>query len=123
MAQTELEQAVSAMADVLSDGMTARDVGAHFTCTEAEALADVMRAAGHGDAADAWLAGHAYGDDDEDDMHYAPRCDACDIALVPDPDHAGNAIGTWFRHPGTDMPTGSLIGHTVATMMPLTGGE
>jgi hypothetical protein len=64
-----LDQAVARMADTLGDGMTASDAGSHFTCGEAEDIADVLRAAGHDAAADEWLAGHGTGDD-EGDSHY-----------------------------------------------------
>lgn len=67
----EVSNAIKHLADVFGDSMTAGDVGPHMTCGEAEALADVLRAAGHDAAADAWLEGHASGDD-EGDLHYDP---------------------------------------------------
>ena len=46
-----------------------REGAEHLTCTEAEAIAGVLAASGHQDAADDFIWGHAYGDDDEDDLH------------------------------------------------------
>ncbi|MCI4659655.1 hypothetical protein [Cryobacterium zhongshanensis] len=43
----------------------------HLTCTEAEALAEVLRAAGHEEAAAEIIEGHTAGDDDPDDEHRA----------------------------------------------------
>lgn len=61
---------LAALAAVLGDSMTAGDAGPHFTCGEAQAIADVLDAAGHTEAAAAWLDGHAGGDNDPEDMHY-----------------------------------------------------
>lgn len=43
----------------------------HLTCSEAEAIAGVLAAIGSADDSAAFIRGHAYGDDDEDDMHRA----------------------------------------------------
>ena len=47
------------------------DAGRAFTCSEAEAIADVFRACGDLDAAAAWINGHAEGDDEGDDHYLA----------------------------------------------------
>jgi hypothetical protein len=49
--------------------MTAHGVAGHFTCTEAEELARTLAKTGHKRAAMTFLEGHAYGDDDPDDLH------------------------------------------------------
>ncbi|MEV1245111.1 hypothetical protein [Nonomuraea sp. NPDC049750] len=48
---------------------TADDVGVRFSCTEIDALAELLIALGHADLADAWVDAHAR-DDDEGDAHY-----------------------------------------------------
>lgn len=48
----------------LSDG------AAQLTCREVESIAEVLRAAGHVDAADSLIDAHAYGDDDDSDTHH-----------------------------------------------------
>lgn len=68
-----LIDALARLADTLGDGLTASDAGGHFTCGEAQDIADVLAAAGHTDAADAWLKGHAQGDNDPEDMHHDLR--------------------------------------------------
>lgn len=64
-----LQAAVDTLADVFRGGYLADDVGSSFTCTEAEALATVLRIGGHDAVADAWIAGHAEGDD-QGDLHF-----------------------------------------------------
>lgn len=64
-----LDEAVGRLSEVFGDGMFAMQAGGHFTCSEAEIVADVLRAGGHDAAARVWLAGHGQGDDGEDDMH------------------------------------------------------
>ena len=66
---SRLHAAATTLAEVLSDPMTAGDAGPAFTCNEAEAIAEVMRAVGLDEAAEAWIAGHAAGDDEGDDHH------------------------------------------------------
>jgi hypothetical protein len=61
--------ALAEMADIFGDGMFAMQNGEHFTCIEAEVVADVLRAAGHTHSAEVWLKGHAMGDD-VGDSHY-----------------------------------------------------
>lgn len=61
-------------ADVLSDSEIADEVGTALTCTEVEALAELFRATGHEDAAQAWIECHAEGDDCGD-SHC--RCEDC----------------------------------------------
>lgn len=66
-------------ADVLTAALVAlaalsRGIGEaaeHMTCTEAGALAEVLRAAGHEEAAAEIIEGHSAGDDDPDDAHRA----------------------------------------------------
>lgn len=62
-------KAVARFAEVMGDPAVAASAGSHFTCGEAEAVAALLRAVGHPDAADRWLAGHAEGDE-PDDAHY-----------------------------------------------------
>lgn len=62
-----LADALDELADVFGDGMTADHIGGHFTCTEAERVADVLRLAGQDKAAETWLDGHSEHDDDADD--------------------------------------------------------
>jgi hypothetical protein len=56
----------------LADPYTADDVGPRLTCTEAEALATVLRALGDPESAEVWLRGHAEGDEEGDD-HYVSK--------------------------------------------------
>jgi len=65
----ELGGALRVLARVLGDGMTASGVGGHFTCTEADDLAQALMVGGHKREAMTFLEGHAEGDDDEDDLH------------------------------------------------------
>jgi hypothetical protein len=75
-----LQSAVAHAAEVFSDDWTARQVGEAMTCSEADALADVFRAAGFTDEALAFLKGHAEGESGEGDElgddHYYLRADA-----------------------------------------------
>lgn len=54
------------LAYLFSDTAFTSDVGRHFTCTEAEAMAEVLRTLDLNDIADAWMAAHAEGDDSDD---------------------------------------------------------
>jgi hypothetical protein len=66
-----LSEALAALAGVFGDGMTADHTGSGFTCTEADTIARVLVLAGHSEAAESWLEGHATGDDGGDDhWHY-----------------------------------------------------
>jgi hypothetical protein len=65
----DLYSAIGVFARILGDQMTAHGVGGHFTCTEAEELARTLAKNGHKRAAMTFLEGHAYGDDDPDDLH------------------------------------------------------
>jgi hypothetical protein len=70
--------ALDRLADVFSTPDTARQVGQAMTCVEADTLAHAMRVAGHADAADDFLRGHANGEDhgdDPGDRHYQLRDD------------------------------------------------
>lgn len=51
------------------DGDTAYDLGPHLTCSETEALAELFRAAGEDDLAEALMEGHSTADD-EGDAHF-----------------------------------------------------
>ncbi|WP_326827450.1 hypothetical protein [Streptomyces sp. NBC_01751] len=42
----------------------------HFTCLEAEALAELLNAVGLSDLADKFMEGHAMADNEDDDMHH-----------------------------------------------------
>ncbi|UFD98009.1 hypothetical protein PQC18_gp71 [Streptomyces phage Pablito] len=66
---SDLYSAINVFADILGDGMTAFHVGGSFTCTEAERMAQALVECGHKREAMTFLAGHADGDDDPDDMH------------------------------------------------------
>lgn len=78
----DLTTAARRLADVFGCETLGSDVGTHMTCGEAEALADVIRAAGDPQGAEAFLRGHGE-TDDEGDEHYAPdgRCPACAVDL------------------------------------------
>jgi hypothetical protein len=67
---TELGPALTNLAAVFGDAMTAEHVGSHMTCDEADALASVLRLAGHADAAATFLDGHASTDDEPEDVHH-----------------------------------------------------
>lgn len=66
MAMTAHE-AGRALAGVFGDSWFAGDNGLHFTCGEANVVADVLVETGQREAAVTWLAGHAIGDDEGDD--------------------------------------------------------
>lgn len=51
-------------------GMDTGNIWDHFTCAEAEATADIARAAGREDIAAMILRLHAEGDDDPEDLHH-----------------------------------------------------
>lgn len=78
----DLLRTATRIAEVFGSQELGSDVGTHMNCVEAEALADVMRAAGQPQAAAAFLLGHGE-DDDEGDDHYAPdgRCPVCQVDL------------------------------------------
>ncbi|MWV51458.1 hypothetical protein GRS96_19500 (plasmid) [Rathayibacter sp. VKM Ac-2803] len=50
----------------------AGDVAARLNCSEVDALAGLLRAAGRGEAANLWIAEHAT-DDDEGDAYHTPE--------------------------------------------------
>lgn len=73
-----LDDALEAAAQVLGDEVFAIDMGDHFGCREADALARLLVVGGHDVAAQVFLLGHARGDqpgdvhrdeDDERPMH------------------------------------------------------
>jgi hypothetical protein len=53
---------------------TACDVGPALTCTEVDALYDLLTAMDSPDLAEMWVDGHAEGDE-PDDLHYRPDTD------------------------------------------------
>jgi hypothetical protein len=83
-----LQDALAELANVFGDSMTARDVGGHVTCTEADAVARALLLGGHRLAASRWLAGHARGDDDEADRHFGDSFDVHAYLDGLDPRHA-----------------------------------
>ncbi|MER6102423.1 hypothetical protein ABT115_08850 [Streptomyces sp. NPDC001832] len=46
------------------------DAPRHFTCQEAEALAELLREVGLTDLAEKFIEGHAMADNEDDDMHH-----------------------------------------------------
>ena len=52
-------------------GMLADDLSGKLTCTELDALADLLATLGEESAAQAWTASHSL-HDEEGDAHYAP---------------------------------------------------
>lgn len=66
---TELTTARTEAARLFTDEVFAGAAGGHFTCGEAEIVARWLRVELGHDAAETWLDGHAYGDDDPDDLH------------------------------------------------------
>jgi hypothetical protein len=65
-----VEDALTDLAGVFGDSMTAVEVGRHVTCTEADAIARALLAGGHRAVASQWLDGHARGDAEaEEDRH------------------------------------------------------
>jgi len=68
----ELEQKaeVAAALAIIGNVQTAHDIGPRLTCSEAEAMAIILRVLGNPEAAARWLDGHAV-DDEADEMHYA----------------------------------------------------
>lgn len=71
----DLETALDALARVFGRPATARRVGPHFTCVEANRIAAALVASRHTDAAVIWLHEHAAGDS-EQDLHGGPAFDA-----------------------------------------------
>ncbi|WP_406192423.1 hypothetical protein OH733_05290 [Streptomyces griseus] len=65
----DLYGALRSIADILGDFMAASGVGSHFTCTEANTIAQALMVADRKREAMTFLEGHAEGDDDEDDEH------------------------------------------------------
>lgn len=84
----EVRQSIGRLAKQLSP----EALGLGLTCTEAEAIADVLRTAGHHERADAFIERHSHDDDDIDDLHHAryhvlhetPRTGCCiDESIEP----------------------------------------
>lgn len=67
-------QALENFLDTWSDGILLNDLGPHLSCTECNALADLLRAHGHDSAAASLVEGHCLSDDEGDDAdHFALR--------------------------------------------------
>ncbi len=62
-----LVDAAERLADLFRSTDTAYEVGPTLQCTEADAIADLLRAAGHTNSADVWLHAHAATDDEGDE--------------------------------------------------------
>ncbi|WP_425298241.1 DNA-directed RNA polymerase subunit alpha C-terminal domain-containing protein [Nocardia abscessus] len=69
-----LRDAVANFVEAFSAGDVSCEIATSLNCTEVEALAGLLRAAGSGYAADYWIEDHAV-DDDCGDQHC--RCDEC----------------------------------------------
>ncbi|MFE7124049.1 hypothetical protein [Streptomyces sp. NPDC057617] len=63
MIHQELSTAVDHFADTFDDGMLASMVSTSFTCTEVDAIAGLLLAAGREEAGVSWLECHAEGDE------------------------------------------------------------
>lgn len=70
-----LDEALDDLARVFGRRATAERVGAHFTCGEANRIANVLIASRHSDAAVVWLDEHA-ASDSEDAEHGGAGFDA-----------------------------------------------
>jgi hypothetical protein len=71
----DLEKALEAMTQVFGRPRTAKRVGPHFTCREANIIAWVLMTSRHTDAAIVWLEEHA-ASDTEEDLHGGAGFDA-----------------------------------------------
>ena len=71
----DLENALDALTQVFGRPSTAKRVGQHFTCREANVIAWVLMTSRHTDAAIVWLDEHA-ASDTEEDAHGAADFDA-----------------------------------------------
>ena len=65
----EVQAAINRLVDIASTGQTWDDIGPALTCTEADAFADVFRAAGFPEVAERLLGAHST-EDEEGDMHF-----------------------------------------------------
>ena len=86
----EAVQALDTFVGVWSQGLSA-DIAPALTCTEVDALADLLAAAGRSDAAEAWIDTHRASDEEGDRHYQAPvteyivpidpmddlQCDSC----------------------------------------------
>jgi len=71
----DVDRSLDALAGVFGRGRTARRLGPHFSCSEANVVAWVLLSSGHGDAATVWLDEHS-STDGPDDLHGHPEFDA-----------------------------------------------
>lgn len=69
MVTAERTTVLDHFAEVWGDSMLLNDIGERLTCTEAEALAELLRAVKRPDAAESLIDAHSYGDE-EGDLHY-----------------------------------------------------
>lgn len=66
MATNNPAEALTNFLAIWSDGILLDNIGPHLNCTEAEALADLLRAYGENAAAESLLDGHCVSDDEGD---------------------------------------------------------
>ncbi|ATI18775.1 hypothetical protein SEA_DAUDAU_74 [Streptomyces phage Daudau] len=93
----ELNDALAELASVFGDGMTADHTGSGFTCTEADTVARVLVLAGHTDAAETWLHGHADGDDGGDShYHYDSEDDPEDEGRPMTEEDIAKYVAEWL---------------------------
>lgn len=57
------------LAEVFGDPEVAYEAGKHFTCREADGVAEALRLLDQPDAATAWIKGHADSDEPDDAHH------------------------------------------------------
>lgn len=65
-----LDNALTNLASVMTADSLANDSGPTWSCGEADALAAVLIASGHRDAALTWLNGHSVADTDEPEYDF-----------------------------------------------------
>ncbi|MDX3525096.1 hypothetical protein P1P75_01180 [Streptomyces sp. ID05-39B] len=105
----DLYSAISVFADILGDGMTAQGVGDYFTCTEAERLTKALMEGGHKRAAMTFLEGHAFADDDPDDLH--ADIDDYEAYVL---ELAGKPVPELIEEPKPKAPAGEVALPTVS---------
>ncbi|MFG2923906.1 hypothetical protein ACGFYA_20675 [Streptomyces sp. NPDC048305] len=105
----DLTDALRELADVFGDGMTADHTGGAFSCGEADKIARVLALAGHREAAETWLSGHARGDEG-DDYHF--------VSNDEDPEDEGRPLNDAEI---AEYVTGMTSTPTVAELVELIG--
>lgn len=106
----DLHSAIGVFADIFGDGMTAMNVGGHFTCTEADRMAKALMEGGHKRAAMTFLEGHAAGDDDEDDIH--PDIEDFEAYVL---ELAGHRVPELIEEPEPEAPAKAVVLAVVTT--------